>query len=57
MQGQCSFRHVGTVCMNFHINAASIGAGSGTEESMPATGFTLKYTDQFEARTGKMQKL
>lgn len=55
MQGQCSFRHVGTVCMNFHINAASIGAGS--EESMPVAGFTLKYTDQFEARTGKMQKL
>ena len=49
--------YAGTVCMNFHINAASIGGGSGSEESMPAAGFTLKYTDQFEARTGKNAKI
>lgn len=49
--------YAGTVCMNFHINAASIGGGSGSEESMPAVGFTLKYTDQFEARTGKNAKI
>ena len=49
--------YAGTVCMNFHIHAASIGEGNKAEESMPATGFTLKYTDQFEEKTGKNAKI
>ncbi len=49
--------YAGTVCINFHINPASIGNGSGIEESMPAAGFTLKYTDQFEEKTGKNAKI
>ncbi len=49
--------YAGTVCMNFHIHAASVGEGNKAEESMPATGFTLKYTDQFEEKTGKNAKI
>lgn len=40
--------YTGTVYVNFHIEQVSIGEGEH-----PASGIVLKYTDQFEEKTGK----
>ena len=48
-----------TIYRNFHILPANISAqGAGSAENTPlAAGFTLKYTDQFEAKSGKTAKI
>lgn len=51
-----------TIYRNFHILPAGIAAqaagAAGTADNTPlAAGFTLKYTDQFEAKAGKTAKI